>query len=109
MPKVEATVDVLVDIANYIYMGALKNLHIRRYKTGMNAGKLFAEYSLKEESAEFNQVNMQERGLVSNLVKKAAMHLSNKAYIDLYVYKRHPYQEKYNYRLSVKESIHVGN
>lgn len=103
MPKVEATIDVLVDIANHVYMGQLRSLHIRRYKTGANAGKLFAEYSLKDPSTKFNQVDMQERGVVSKLINQAALAISKGKTVELYVLKRSPAQERYNRSLRIKE------
>ena len=50
MPKVILTSELLKELSAHAGMGRINKLKIARYKTGANAGKLFAEYSLKTES-----------------------------------------------------------
>lgn len=102
MPKLEATPDVLMEIGDRLYMGELKTLHIRRYKTGVNAGKLFAEYTLKEGIVPFDNSTIQKRAVVSNIVKKGALALHNGKDIDLAVRKLNASEEKYTHMLVVK-------
>lgn len=103
MPRVEATVDVLVDLSRKVYRGELRNLHIRRYKTGENAGKLFAEYSMRE-TPRFDHVSIQQRTVVSDILKRAAQALSDNREISLFVKKRSTVEEKYNHYLAVKQN-----
>ncbi len=102
MPKVEISVDVLVDLSSHVYRGNIRNLHIRRYKTGENAGKIFAEYSLRTEPKR-TQEGVSQRTIVSELLKKAAMALSEGAEIDLYVKKTSTIKDHYTHYLVVKD------
>lgn len=101
MPKKEATVDVLIDIANHVYFGDVKNLHIRRYKSGQNAGKLFAEYSLKDER-KFEHLTIRHRTVVADLIKRGAKAISEGRQIHMLVKKRSPEEEQYSHYLAVK-------
>ena len=50
MPKVSLTPEVLKELSAHAGMGRVNKLKIARYKSGVNAGKLFAEYSLKTDN-----------------------------------------------------------
>lgn len=102
MPKVEATTPVLIELSQHVYMGQLKTLKISRYKTGANAGKLFAEYSLKDK-AFFDHDTLVKRTTVSDMLKKAAKALAANQQIELSIQKRNPEKEEYNHMLSVKQ------
>jgi hypothetical protein len=101
MPKIELNVDVLTTIADHVYKGRVKNLNIKRYKSGKNAGKLFAEYSLKENHI-FTNVQLAKRQQVSELIKRAAVLLSEGKNIEFFVFKQDPEQEIYTHRLEVR-------
>jgi hypothetical protein len=103
MPKVEATVDTLVEISNLVYMGQLKNLKINRYKTGANAGKLFAEYSKKDRIVAFDTSTVNKRVVVSDMLKKAAKALAEGKHIELNVHKRDAAKELYTHMLIIRE------
>ena len=102
MQKLEATTEVLVELANHVYMGEVKNLKVIRYKSGANAGKLFAEYSLKTESM-FDHHTVSKRSVVSNMLKRAAIALSEGKDIELSIHKRNAEREEYTHMLSVKQ------
>lgn len=102
VPKLEVTTDVLIDLSNHVYMGRVKNLKVLRYKTGARAGKLFAEYSLKDEST-FEHHTLDKRSLVSNLLKKAAHAMNDGKDIQLFIHKRSASQEEYSHMLAVKQ------
>lgn len=101
MPVIEATSDVLVEISKHIYAGEIKNLKISRYKTGANAGKLFATYSLKDTTV-FDHSTLDKRSNISNIVRKAAIALSQGKQIEFSILKRESDKEDYNRMLSIK-------
>lgn len=104
MPKIEVSSDVLVEISERIYAGEVKNLKITRYKSGTNAGRLFAEYSLKESRETFDHSTLDKRSNISNLLRKAAIALMDGHHIELSIFKRDSEAEDYNRTLSIKEN-----
>lgn len=104
MPKLEATSDVLFQIADDVYMGRIRTLHIRRYKSGVNKGKLFAEYTLKDDVVPFDNTTLKKRALICNVIKKGAYALRDGKEIDIKVKKLYPDKDdKYIYSLIIKE------
>lgn len=101
MPKLEVTAEVLNTVANHVYKGEVKNLSIKRYKSGKNAGKIFAEYSLNENTM-FTHANLAKRQQVSNLIRKAAEALSVGKRIELLVQKQSATEEIYTHRLEIR-------
>lgn len=102
VPKLEVTTELLIDLSNHVYMGRIKNLKVLRYKTGANAGRLFAEYSLNDESM-FEHYTLNKRSLVSNLLKKAAYAMNEGKDIQLFIHKRSATKEEYSHMLAVKQ------
>lgn len=100
MPKVKADVDVLLTVAEQLYKGNIKNLVIKRYKTGKNAGELFAEYSLNDNKV-FHMKEIETRQKLSNLIKDGASALAEGRLKELMVNKLSATKEQYGYRLEV--------
>lgn len=86
MPKVEATVPVLIDVANELLANNINTLNIKRYKSGKNNGKLFAEYTLQYTSVE-DKENEAKRRQVAELIQKGAQALSEGKTIELMIQK----------------------
>lgn len=102
MPKVEATVESLLTVSDLVNKGKLKNLVIKRYKSGINKGKLFVEYSLKDGVNIPGADSAQKRQKVAFLIKDAAVALSEGKEITLLVKKLSADKEEYTHRLEVK-------
>lgn len=86
MPKVEATVTVLTDVANELLADNINTLSIKRYKSGKNAGKLFAEYTLQYTHTDDVETEPKRRQ-VAELIQKAAQSMSNGRSIELLIQK----------------------
>lgn len=102
MPKLEATAELLEELSQHVYMGRIKTLKVLRYKSGANAGKLFAEYSLKDEPV-FEHHTVEKRSLVSDVLKRASNALKDGRKIEMLVHKRSQTNEEYSHMLAVKQ------
>lgn len=86
MPKVEATIPVLVNVANELLANNINTLNIKRYKSGKNNGKLFAEYTLQYASHD-DEASEPKRRQVAELIQKGAKALSEGKAIELTIQK----------------------
>lgn len=102
MPKREATAELLSTVGEQVYAGELKTLHIRRYKSGKNTGKLFVEYTLKDGPVTFDNSTLQQRAKVASLIQRAARAMEQGADIDLKILKQSPIEENYLRMLVIK-------
>lgn len=100
MPKVKADIPVLMEVAQHVYKGNVKNLNIKRYKTGRNAGELFVEYSLHDNKP-FHLLDIEMRQKIAALIRNGATAMSQGNLKDLFVSKLSPTSEQYAFRLEV--------
>lgn len=100
MPKVIVTPDTLEEIARHVLLGKVKKLKVARYKTGVKAGQLYAEYSLKEDSLVVANSSA-ARTSASSFLNKAAQHLRKGQLRDIIMYKRDANTEEYTHRMEL--------
>ena len=101
MPKVIATPEALEDVCRHLFMGQLKKLRIDKYKSGPKAGKLYAEYTLRDE-AKTPGVHREQRMAVYDIIKRAIKELREGRDINFRVMKVSTENDEYTYSLSVK-------
>lgn len=105
LPKVEARIEALLTIADHVHKGQIKNLVIKRYKSGTNKGKLFAEYSLKEPFSVPGMETATKRQDVAILIRRAATALSENKEVTLLVTKLDAEKEEYTHRLEITGGV----
>lgn len=96
MPKVIVTPEVLEEVSRYVLFGRINKLKIARYKSGANKGRLYAEYSIRDESQSPPE-SASNRTSASSFLNKAAYHLREGSIKDISMQKKDINSDEYTH------------
>ena len=102
MPKVILTPEVLLELSGQVKNGQMKKLKVARYKSGANAGQLFAEYSLRT-TVNTDASSFSSRMSAAQFLQKAAGVMADGKLKEVYILKSDSEKESYVHSMALNQ------